>query len=353
MDLPIVTLPELVARCDVGGGEPDGPPVLLVDLATGPGDRGADIGGGDMGGVHRFVECVTAWPWVVVGVGSPETHDAPLGRAMDVVFDHGDPALDRLIENVAAQPIAACALVLLLRSSESLPPVAGLVAESTTYSTLQAGPEFNRWRTSTPRAPSSDGDGPTVRVEEHGSELHVVLDRPARHNAIDPRLRLELHDALRVAHHARRTVVLRGEGPSFSSGGDLDEFGSFSDPATAHLVRLRNHPAIAMVELGPGRTRAVVHGACLGGGLELAAFAGHVTAHPDTWFQLPELGLGLIPGAGGTVSVARRIGRRRTARLALTLERLDAATALDWHLIDAIDATGAPGATGATGGHER
>lgn len=330
---PLLTFDELLARCAVGGGEPDTrAPVLLVDLESAPADPDD---------VRRFAERVTAWPWVVVGVGPRASHGEPLGHAVDVVLEVDDPALDRLLDHAAANPIAATALVLLLRWATSLPPLAGLVAESTTYSTLQAGPEFTAWRGASTRSAPADDDRSTVRVEDHGDEIHVVLDRPARHNAINARLRVELHDALRAASIGPGSaVVLRGEGPSFSSGGDLGEFGSFADPATAHLVRMTNHPAAAMIGLGPERTRAVVHGACLGGGLELAAFAGHVTARPGTWFQLPELGLGLIPGAGGTVSLPRRIGRQRTAHLALTQERIDAATALDWGLVDEISPNG-------------
>lgn len=74
--------------------------------------------------------------------------------------------------------------------------------------------------------------------------------------------------------------------------------------------------------------------------MELAAFAGRVTAAPDARFCLPEVSMGLVPGAGGTVSVPRRIGRRRAALLALTGQTLDAPTALDWGLIDEIRATG-------------
>ena len=59
-------------------------------------------------------------------------------------------------------------------------------------------------------------------------------------------------------------------------------------------------------------------------------------AHPDTIVALPEIGLGLIPGAGGTVSLTRRIGRQRTAALGLTGRSIDAATALDWGLVDEI-----------------
>ena len=69
----------------------------------------------------------------------------------------------------------------------------------------------------------------------------------------------------------------------------------------------------------------------------MAAFADTVIAHPDTAIRLPEISLGLIPGAGGTVSLSRRIGRQRTAALALTGRQIDATTALDWGLVDRIE----------------
>ena len=74
----------------------------------------------------------------------------------------------------------------------------------------------------------------------------------------------------------------------------------------------------------------------LGSGLEMAAFCGWVDAQEDSVFGLPELSLGLIPGAGGTVSVTRRIGRWRTAYLVLSGRTLGAETALAWGLVDAI-----------------
>ena len=63
-----------------------------------------------------------------------------------------------------------------------------------------------------------------------------------------------------------------------------------------------------------------------------------MSAAPGAFFQLPELGMGLVPGAGGTVSLPRRIGRQRTAWLALSGERIDAETALAWGLVDCIEA---------------
>jgi enoyl-CoA hydratase/carnithine racemase len=80
-----------------------------------------------------------------------------------------------------------------------------------------------------------------------------------------------------------------------------------------------------------------VHGATLGGGIEMAAFAGRVVAAEDTRIGLPEVGLGLIPGAGGTASLPRRIGAQRTAALALAVDSIDGATALAWGLVDRLD----------------
>ncbi|MFZ0833281.1 MAG: enoyl-CoA hydratase/isomerase family protein, partial [Mycobacterium sp.] len=74
----------------------------------------------------------------------------------------------------------------------------------------------------------------------------------------------------------------------------------------------------------------------LGSGLEMAAFCGRVEADPQSQFGLPELALGLIPGAGGTVSITRRIGRWRTAYLVLSGKSVTASTALVWGLVDVV-----------------
>jgi enoyl-CoA hydratase/carnithine racemase len=84
------------------------------------------------------------------------------------------------------------------------------------------------------------------------------------------------------------------------------------------------------------RVTAYLHGNCIGAGIEVPAFAGRVVAAPDTVLRLPEIGMGLIPGAGGTVSISRRIGRHRTAWLALTGQPLPALPARDWGLVDEV-----------------
>jgi enoyl-CoA hydratase/carnithine racemase len=84
------------------------------------------------------------------------------------------------------------------------------------------------------------------------------------------------------------------------------------------------------------RVVVLLHGACIGSGLEFPAFADHVVATSDAWFQLPELEFGLIPGAGGCISVPRRIGALRTAWLILSGKRIDAGRARDWGLVDEL-----------------
>ncbi len=170
-----------------------------------------------------------------------------------------------------------------------------------------------------------------------GDDLHLILDRPHVRNALNAALRDALCEALAVAivDASVASVHLSGRGPHFCSGGDLDEFGTAPDPVRAHLVRTSRSVAAAMAPVA-ARTVAHLHGACVGAGIEIAAAAGRVTATPDTRIRLPELAMGLIPGAGGTASLPRRIGRHRTAWLALTGSDLDAETAHQWGLVDEI-----------------
>jgi enoyl-CoA hydratase/carnithine racemase len=174
-------------------------------------------------------------------------------------------------------------------------------------------------------------------VRRDGARLLITLNRPERRNAYGCQLRDALTDALRVAvsDPAITRVVLEGDGPCFCSGGDLDEFGTAPDLVTAHFVRTRAGAGRLIHDLG-ARIEVRVHGPVIGAGVELAAFAGTVVADPGTTFRLPETSMGLIPGAGGTVSIPRRIGRWRTLYLALTGRAIDAATALAWGLVDRI-----------------
>lgn len=258
-----------------------------------------------------------------------------------VTVDSVERALDELTERCRTWPQAAAVCDDVLRSLDPAGPTrTGLITESLAYSTLQSGPEFGRWLAE--RGPATV---PLllepVQAHREGNTLHVRFNRPQRHNAFSTDARGALLEALEVARldPSVDEVVLGGNGRSFCSGGDLAEFGSFADPASAHLARTRHSPALVLDEITERlgrRCRAELHGQVLGSGLEMACYCGWVSCHPDATIGLPELALGLIPGAGGTVSITRRIGRWRTAYLVLSGRTIDAATALGWGLIDEI-----------------
>lgn len=287
------------------------------------------------GPAEALTQTPGALPVVVCWIGEQFAGSGP--AAADVVLTDDD--VGELGDAVARNPLAATTLAVLLRAAGQGSVADGLARESAAYSLLQAGPEFAAWHAHLEsNASPTDEALPPVVTERDDDTLTITLNRPHHHNAITTRLRDELCAALAVAiaDDSITTVVLRGNGPSFCSGGDLHEFGQRPDPATAHITRLAQSPARLLHTLSE-RVVAHVHGATLGGGIELAAFAHRVVARPDTTFGLPEVGLGLIPGAGGTVSITRRIGRHRTAALALTNRRIDASTAFAWGLVDSVD----------------
>ncbi len=243
----------------------------------------------------------------------------------------------RLGDTIDAHPQAAAVLAQLLRNNARASVADGLVAESLAYSTLQAGREFATWLAGRERRPVPPDAAPPVRIERSGDRLAIVLNRPARRNAYSAALRDALCEALQLlaADSTIEGCEISGAGVCFSAGGDLDEFGTLPDPATGHVVRT-TRSAGALIDAQRARITCRVHGACVGAGIELPAFAGRVVAAPDAFFVLPEVGMGLVPGAGGTVSITRRIGRRRCAFMALSGERVDARTALQWGLVDEI-----------------
>ncbi|MET0953003.1 MAG: enoyl-CoA hydratase/isomerase family protein [Aeromicrobium sp.] len=245
-------------------------------------------------------------------------------------------AIAALSGAVAHSPTTAQTLVGLLRLTATAPVQDGLVAESLAYSMLMAGEEHRRWLEDRSRRLIPTAAAP-VTLKRNGDLLIVALNRPERHNAFGREVRdglVEAFDLVAVDDSITR-VRLVGNGPSFCSGGDLDEFGLTQDVSVAHLIRVERSVA-ARIEAVRSRVEVELHGACIGAGTELAAFADRVVAHPDARIQLPELAMGLVPGAGGTVGVTRRIGRWRTAWMALSGEPLPATTALRWGLVDEL-----------------
>ena len=296
------------------------------------------------------------------GTGEPAPVDAvpcpvvallPTGAAcawdVDLVLTDGSPDVALLADTIegaaevlataaAAGPRAAGLLAQVLRATAGLPIGKALAVESAAYSLLLTGPDFQRWLAErrVPKPAADEGHGVVVRRDD--ALLELVLDRPAVRNAYDTAIRDGLFEGLSLAllDPSVERVVVRGNGPSFCSGGDLREFGSSEDLVAAHGRRTTRHPGPLLHRLGD-RAAVHVHGACVGAGVELPAFARRVVAAPGTTFRLPEVAMGTIPGAGGTVSLPRRVGRQRTLLLALSGIALPVEHALRWRLVDQME----------------
>ncbi|MBK7170199.1 MAG: enoyl-CoA hydratase/isomerase family protein [Gammaproteobacteria bacterium] len=285
-------------------------------------------------------------PCPVIAIHAPGERSpaAELASLADVVVESTKEA-QPLIRNIRANPFAAMVLVQLLRHNARSEIADGLFAESLAFATLQGGAEFHAFLQkraaagAAPPAPTPQPDDePVVLLTREDDVLSITLNQPERRNAFSVAMRDGLIEGLHLLadDSSIRRAIIRGAGACFCTGGDLDEFGLAGDPTEAHAIRSTRNAGRLIAEQS-ARIECRVHRACIGSGIELPAFAGRLVASADTNFQLPEITLGLIPGAGGTVSITRRIGRQRTAYLALSARRINAQTALAWGLIDAIE----------------
>ena len=299
------------------GGPGFDQPVALVDLDQ--------LGAGDLSA------SVVLPPCPVIGIGDA-AH--PLAARLDVVVPNRKAAA-LMVANVVAKPLAASVVVELLRLIPLLPLADGLVAESFAYGLLQGSAEHRQWLTA--RKPVLAQVPGRLELSRNGGGVMAVMDRPWAGNAIDRTMRDALEEVITLValDDTISGIELRGRGRAFCLGADLAEFGTTADPATAHAIRRHTLPARLLARVAD-RLEVHVGGACVGAGVEMAGFARRITATKAAWFQLPELAMGLLPGAGGCVSLVRRIGRQRTAWMILSGKRISARQALDWGLVDSL-----------------
>lgn len=246
-------------------------------------------------------------------------------------------AAQTLRQRYQRMPLASSTAMELLRTQAPLTFEHALVAESLCYSTLLGGQEFRHWLAHNRHQRTQPQPTEWVRYEREGQHVTLTLNDPNGHNALNTLMRDELVHALDTCllDPTLPNIRLQAAGRSFSIGGALEDFGKTTDLALAHRIRLQQSVTARVHQLRSQLT-VELRGAVVGAGLELAAAAGWIEAHDNTWMQLPELSMGLIPGAGGTVSIARRIGRHRCAYLLLSGRKISTRTALHWGLIDHI-----------------
>ena len=161
----------------------------------------------------------------------------------------------------------------------------------------------------------------------------VWLDNPPV-NAVNAGIIETLWSELESLGDDVRAVVLRGRGEkAFSAGADIAGFvGSGSDSDRPAGIQ----PAADLIERVPVPVVAAIHGYCLGGGLEIALACDLRIAHRDAQLGFPEVNLGLLPGGGGTQRAPRLISPGRARWLIMSGERIDAATALQWGLVEFV-----------------
>ncbi len=167
----------------------------------------------------------------------------------------------------------------------------------------------------------------TVTFELRGRIAFVGLNRPEKRNAINEELLVALAGAVREANDSADVAVIFGHGPNFSAGLDLSEaLARAEDHGSSDRKRIKHawHEIFDDIARGPIPWVAALHGAVVGGGLELAT-AAHLRVGDETaFFALPEGRRGIFVGGGGSVRIQRVIGYSAMADLMLTGRSLDA-----------------------------
>ena len=162
-----------------------------------------------------------------------------------------------------------------------------------------------------------------LQIEHRGDVAVVRLNRAAKRNALNDGLILAIRDAFQNLPDTIRAAVLDGAGDHFCAGLDLSELQERDAGAGMHHSRMW-HAALEQVQFGPVPVVAALHGAVVGGGLELAASCHVRVADDSTFYALPEGSRGIFVGGGGSVRIPRLIGVARMTDMMLTGRVYDA-----------------------------
>ncbi len=178
----------------------------------------------------------------------------------------------------------------------------------------------------------------TIIYERVGNIAYVTLNRPRVLNVYSVQMRDDLYEVLNgvKVDEEIRAVILKGAGEkAFCAGADLSEFLTAPSVVKARQIRLLRD-LWGLLRSMPQPLIAALHGYVFGSGMEIALFCDIRIAADDVIFGLPEMGLGIIPGAGGTQTLPRVIGLSRSLDMLLTNRRMGAHEALDCGLVSRL-----------------
>lgn len=177
-----------------------------------------------------------------------------------------------------------------------------------------------------------------IQIDRQGNLAIITMTRPEKLNALNQEMLDELEAALIEvkADSEVRVVIITGEGEkAFVAGADIGQFPTLT-PDEAKQLSLRGQEIFQQIEDLGKPVIAAVNGFALGGGCELALACHLRYAAENAKFGQPEVGLGVIAGYGGTQRLPRLVGSGRALDLLLSGRMIDAKTALDWGLVNAV-----------------
>ena len=178
----------------------------------------------------------------------------------------------------------------------------------------------------------------TLLYEKVDSTAYVTLNRPQALNVYNIRMRDDLYEVLNAIRHDDevRVAIFKGAGDkAFCAGADLSEFLTAPSPVVARQVRFDRDVWGLFLSI-PQPLIAAVHGYVLGSGIEIALCCDIRIASEDARFGLPEVGLGIIPAAGGTQTLPRTVGRGKALEMLLTSRWIDAKEAYQIQLVNRV-----------------
>lgn len=181
-------------------------------------------------------------------------------------------------------------------------------------------------------------DNMHLRLDEGRGVARLTLDNPKKMNRVSMEMRDQISDLFRTLERdgRARVVVISGAGEqAFTAGGDIAAFMKSSQGKLSFL-----HENVAAPERFPGPVIAAIDGYCFGVGIELALTCDFRVATSRSEFALPEIGLGMIPGSGGTQRVARLAGLTRAKDMIMRGRRISAEEAREWGLITEVTEPG-------------
>ncbi|MDA9367654.1 enoyl-CoA hydratase-related protein [bacterium] len=167
----------------------------------------------------------------------------------------------------------------------------------------------------------------------------LVINRPKQLNALNKQTLSEINEAFESMRNndAVKVVIMTGSGEkAFVAGADIKEFADFSGAEGSDLAKTGHMTVFNVIEEFSKPVIVAINGFALGGGLELAMAAHVRIASDNARMGLPETSLGVIPGYGGTQRLPQLIGKGRALEMIFSAKMIDASTALNYGLVNAV-----------------